>query len=183
MEWKRNKKNKRSHQNKKKKQQEQSTKNTNTTTFASGSPSPPFQFAPPTFAVDDAQKSTQQLIHETTQRVQQSGAVIFGMGGPLATTGMDSLASMSAALQWNVATTTTTTTTPSSNANSHRTLGWGDPSTTSNHTNNNPWAVLDEPDDEAPAVQPQHPFSFAPPSFAVTVPSPTEKEEELDPDL
>ena len=179
MEWKRNNNSK----SKRKKQtsNKQSTNHTTSTTTTAGNTPPLFQLAPPTFAVDDKQKSTPQLIAETTQRVQQNGTTIFGMGGPLATAGMDSLASMSAALQWNVAATTTTPTTISLSS-THNNPGWG--RTFQNHSNTNPWAVLDQPDtDETPATAQHHPFSFAPPSFAVAIPTEKEEEEGVDPDL
>lgn len=127
------------------------------------------RFAAPTFAYLDAQKSTPQLIRETTERVDAfwngGGRVVPRRGG------VSSLASVAAALEW----AATPTTTP------------GDAKNAIN-TNTNPWAVLeerpDEEEEEGPSATTPF-FAFAPPSFALstTQQQTTTREDEIDPDL
>ena len=153
MEWKRNNNRSNSKKNKKK-------------GSSSSATDPLLQFAKPTFAFLDSQKSTQKLIQETTQRVQQND--VFGIGVPTPTAGMNSLAGMAAALQWDTGMTANTTTHGCTKRTGATTM-----------TTSNPWAILDAEEQQQPTSAP---FSFAPPSFAVAVPSAT-TEAEIDPDL
>jgi hypothetical protein len=104
---------------------------------------PTLQFAPPTFAVHDNDKTTSRLVQETMHRVQQ----LDGIGQP-------NVAHPQASA-WATLSETEFTATRNRRPATH-----------------NPWAVLGTEDDEpdcAGAPTPTPPlFSFAPASFAVT---------------
>jgi hypothetical protein len=130
----------------------------------------PLQLAPASFAATDADKSTEQLVYETAQKVQVLGGIGYtGFPNPQQG-GQSSLAAAAGVSSL-----------------------WADPALNkadaAHVSTTNPWAVFgDDGDSDAGDSHLQQqsqlrPFSFAPPSFSFGNPTTSAMSSDMDPDL